>query len=573
MADNIQVLKPGTTINSRGTVYTVKTFLGSGSFGITYLATGQIRIGNVPFEVPFAIKEHFMQSCFRDKNGTTVLCTLGSKEEVELSRKDFLTEAKRLQQLCNKTKHIVKVNEAFEANGTAYYVMEYLSGGPLKASTKRQAVEYMLQIAEAVKVLHDNKVLHLDIKPSNVILKVDEDTSESYPVLIDFGITKHFDDSGRPTTTPNSKGASPGYAPIEQYDDVTTFSPTIDIYAMGATLFYMLTGKNPPNASKLCYDNKILRDSLSQARCEEFIPFITTAMAPNHNDRFENVESFKEALQKIHINSDDNLNQRYDEDSPTTVIGPQSFSRDSEELFNNNDSYDTYIPTESIISHIYKYNGPLKHIKNVEVESTLQSIILAQNTLTGRYGIVDYKDNVILPFEYNSIGLFEETPEGRGSNFTFGWRLLAPAQKNLKGDTYQCSIEILKNGSIIETHGSCNPYSQPLYPNETRPYKLIRKQILTVGNVKKTICIQQIPWGHCGLTDEKGNVIAPFIYDSIEPFSEYCSIPGPGIPQRFLGAMYRIGCDVGFFKVSDAGILFDYKRFSQETYQRLSILT
>lgn len=570
--NNIQALDPGTIISSGTTTYTIKEILGSGAFGITYLATGQIKIGNIPLEVPFAIKEHFMQSCFRNKNGTTVLCTPGSKEDVELSRKDFLTEAKRLQQLCNKTKHIVKVNEAFESNGTAYYVMEYLSGGSMKACTKQQAVDYMLQIAEAVKVLHDNRVLHLDIKPSNVILKVDEDTSDTYPVLIDFGITKHFDDSGKPTTTPNSKGASPGYAPIEQYDDVTTFSPAIDIYAMGATLFYMLTGKNPPNASKLCYDNKVLRESLSQARCGEFIPFITKAMAPNYHDRFGDVNAFKEALQKVQLNSEDNLYNDSYEDSPSTVIGPQSNSWGGKDAFNN-DLYGSHVQTESIISHVYKYGGSLKHINNAEIERVLQSIILAQDTLTGLYGIVDSNDNIILPFEYNSIGLFEEIPEGRGSNFTFGWRLLAPAQKVLMGNSYKFSIEILNNGRLMETYRADSPYTQPLYPNEIRTYGVVKKQTLNVGNVEKTIYIQQIPWGRFGLTDEKGNVVAPFIYDSIEPFSEYCSLPGPGLPQMFLGSRYRVGDDIGFFKITDDGIVIDYKRFSQETYQRLSILT
>lgn len=215
----------------------------------------------------------------------------------------------------------------------------------------------------------------------------------------------------------------------------------------------------------------------------------------------------------------------------------------------------------------------MKHINNPEVERVLQSIILAQDTLTGMYGIVDSDDNVLLPFEYNSIGLFEEIPEGRGANFTFGWRLLAPAQRALKEERYQCSIVIMGNGRIIETAEPNIPYSQPLFPDEPRTYEVIRKQILTIGNVNKTICIQQIPWGRCGLTDEKGNVVAPFIYDSIDPFSEYCSIPGPGIPQRFLGSVYRIGSDIGFFKITDEGIVLDYKRFSQETYQRLMILT
>ena len=432
--NNIQALDPGTIISSGTTTYTIKEILGSGAFGITYLATGQIKIGNIPLDVPFAIKEHFMQSCFRNKNGTTVLCTPGSKEDVELSRKDFLTEAKRLQQLCNKTKHIVKVNEAFEANGTAYYVMEYLSGGSLKASTKRQAVEYMIQIAEAVNILHDNKVLHLDIKPSNVILKVDEDTSETYPVLIDFGITKHFDDSGRPTTTPNSKGASPGYAPVEQYDDVITFSPTIDIYAMGATLFYMLTGENPPNASKLCYDNKILRESLSQARCGEFIPFITKAMAPNFQDRFGDVNAFKEALQMMQIGQNDNLGEfniqeTYVPESsgsiskkaskmllPVTVGGKWGYMDHNGKIviptrFDDACKFCDNLALVEIDGRygFIDYNGDFRINPVYEDACDFSEGLAAVEKMNGKFGFIDRNGEVIIPFIFDNImGGFSE---------------------------------------------------------------------------------------------------------------------------------------------------------------------
>lgn len=154
MDSSTQTLKSGAIVNSGKTIYTIKKILGIGSFGVTYLAIGSIKIGNVSFDVPFAIKEHFLLTCFRDKDGTSVLYTLSSKNEVELSRKDFLTEARRLQQLCNKSRYIVKVNETFEANGTAYYVMEYLSGGVFKVSSKQEAVDYMLKLSEAVQVLH-----------------------------------------------------------------------------------------------------------------------------------------------------------------------------------------------------------------------------------------------------------------------------------------------------------------------------------------------------------------------------------------------------------------------------------
>lgn len=431
---DIQALEPGTTIVSGEAAYTIKSVLGAGAFGITYLATGQIKIGNIPLEVPFAIKEHFMQSCFRDKNGTTVLCTLGSKEDVELSRKDFLTEAKRLQQLCNKTKHIVKVNEAFVSNGTAYYVMEYLSGGSLKACTKQLAVDYMLQIAEAVKVLHDNKVLHLDIKPSNVILKVDEDNLDTYPVLIDFGITKHFDDSGRPTTTPNSKGASPGYAPIEQYDDVTTFSPAIDIYAMGATLFYLLTGQNPPNASKLCYNNKTIREALSQAQCDEFIPFITKAMAPNYLDRFGDVGTFIKALRKVQIGYNENLGaldiqESYVSDScgsipievskillPVIVADKWGYMSHKGKIVipTRFDDANKFCENLAVVELEGQYgfinaNGDFR-IKPIYGDARDFSEGLAAVEKNGKFGFIDHNGEVVIPFMFDDIfwGFSEE---------------------------------------------------------------------------------------------------------------------------------------------------------------------
>lgn len=297
-------LSPGCVIFSGQQSYTIQKVLGCGAFGITYLAKGTIKIGNVSFDVPFAIKEYFIHSCYRDTDGITMRFSPTSKDLVESSKKDFLTEAYRLKSICNQSKHIVKVNETFEANGTAYYVMEYLSGGTLAPTSKRQAVDYLSQLCEAVKVLHANKMLHLDIKPGNVILKEVDDASEKYPVLIDFGISKHFDPSGAPTSSPLSKGVSMGYAPIEQYGNIDTFAPTLDIYALGATLFYMLTNDNPPNASSLCYDNSELTESLKKAGADEFIPFILKAMAPNKINRFQDIDALVLALRSIQLNPD-----------------------------------------------------------------------------------------------------------------------------------------------------------------------------------------------------------------------------------------------------------------------------
>lgn len=572
--NNIQTLTPETVIHSGKTKYIIKKVLGCGAFGVTYLATGIIKIGNINFDVDFAIKEHFMQSCFRDKDGTRVLYTPSSKDDVELSRKDFLTEARRLQQLCTKTKYIVNVNETFEANGTAYYVMEFLSGGTIKAYSKSQAIGYMLKLSEAVKVLHDHKVLHMDIKPSNVVLKEDDDTHELYPVLIDFGITKHFDSKGRPTTNPQAKGASNGYAPIEQYDEIKTFAPTIDIYALGATFYFLLTGKNPPNASKLCYDTSLLRVELENIGCEEFVSFITKSMSPNFRDRYRDIRAFIEGLNSI-VTTGQELNRDFfsgETDSPTTTT-----IKDSDNVKDCNNVHadpqssasNNHGATLVIYERICTFDNPMAHIKNPYIEGRLRSIILARNPSTRLFGIIDSQNNIIIPFEYSSIGKFSEIPVGRGENFLFGWRVVAPAIK-CESKEQSCfeGLEITSGGNIIETFYDRD--YQPIFHYEgTATIQVIKQQSFNVNNKILRINIGQSPSGQYGITDNRSNVLAPFIYDSIEPFSEYCMLPGPGIPPRFLGAKYTFGGKIGFFKITDNGILIDYVRYDLESYKYL----
>lgn len=310
-------LKIGTILKSSTQEYKIDKILGAGSFGITYLATSKVKHGNVTFTVKFAIKEHFMESCFRDTNGVFVHCTPTSQKNVELSRKDFLNEARRLQEICKYSNNIVHVNEAFEANGTAYYVMEYLDGGSPKQTDEKSAIEIIQQVAEAVSILHKNKLLHLDIKPDNIVLKSSEN-GETYPVLIDFGITKHFDEKGNPTSSPNAKGISQGYAPIEQNDVIREFAPTLDIYALGATLLYLLTGKNPPSSVKLIDPSqRELRSLLPSNVSPETRNAILKAMSPNKNDRPQSVKAF---LNDLNCNNWNSSNKQENQTSKTKPI-------------------------------------------------------------------------------------------------------------------------------------------------------------------------------------------------------------------------------------------------------------
>lgn len=171
------------------------------------------------------------------------------------SLKDFCREGERLADLCRISPHIVNVNEMFRANGTGYYVMEFVDGLSLYAYLQQHGplsekeVENLLgPIVQAMALLHEKQTTHLDIKPGNIMLSR-SNNGNLFPILIDFGLAKHYDKEGTPTSTVNVMGASPAYAPPEQYSGIRTFSPQSDIYALGATILNCLTGKVPPEST------------------------------------------------------------------------------------------------------------------------------------------------------------------------------------------------------------------------------------------------------------------------------------------------------------------------------------
>lgn len=250
-------LPAGFQLKGNERTYTIAETLGHGGFGITYRAKAEVKVGGIRMKVDFALKEFFMRDdCERQANASIVYSN-PARDRVENSRKDFINEALRLKKIGFSHPNIVGFDEVFEANNTAYYVMEYLCGqslgdyvkehGPL---TEAETVRLMQPVMEAVELLHRNRICHLDIKPDNIMLE-QEENGNIRPVLIDFGLSKHYDNTGHATSTINTFGYSEGYAPAEQYRGITTFSPAADIYALGATLWHCLTGKTPAPALDL----------------------------------------------------------------------------------------------------------------------------------------------------------------------------------------------------------------------------------------------------------------------------------------------------------------------------------
>ena len=237
------VLKPGTALE-RGK-YRIDTVLGQGGFGITYLGE-QIYLGR-----KVAIKEFFMDGvCVRDESTQAVTAPADNgKGMVERFRRKFIKEAQNIARL--KHRGIVPIIDIFEENGTAYYVMEHLSGGSLSSKVhggalpQETALRYIRQVAAALGYVHAQRMMHLDIKPANILID-DEDNA----VLIDFGLSKKYDSAGQQTST-TPVGISHGYAPLEQYKQggVEQFTPATDVYSLGATLYKLVTGSTPPEAS------------------------------------------------------------------------------------------------------------------------------------------------------------------------------------------------------------------------------------------------------------------------------------------------------------------------------------
>ena len=227
--------------------------------------------------------------------------TLGSEGGLfDKYKHKFSREARNLAGLDHPG--IVKVLETFESNGTSYYSMEYCGGGSLDALIAEhgclpqdEALKYFGQIADALGYMHGRHMLHLDLKPGNVTLRTSGEA-----VLIDFGLSKQYDDDGVPESSTTIGNGTPGYAPIEQAnyrkgDSVSSLPVTMDIYALGATLYKMLTGERPPVASDVLvnFPEKPLRD---HGVSDEVVAAIRRAMQPIPANRYQSVAAFAEAL-------------------------------------------------------------------------------------------------------------------------------------------------------------------------------------------------------------------------------------------------------------------------------------
>ena len=294
----MQHLQPNTTL--QGGKYRIERVLGQGGFGNTYVAI------NTVFDERVAIKEFFMQG-INDRDGDTGSISVSlerNRMQFDEQRDKFKKEALRIRKLSNP--HIIKVHDLFEENGTAYYVMDYVDGENLSerlkhsgmAMTEEEVSRILPQILDALQAVHDAGIWHLDLKPANIM--VDKDGQVK---LIDFGASKQFNVQKGGATTSTAISYTNGYAPREQMEqNYDKFGPWTDFYALGATLYTLLTNKRPPLPTDIDDDiseDKHLALPLPNGVSKEMKSNILWLMQTNRNKRPQSIDEFISKMKEV----------------------------------------------------------------------------------------------------------------------------------------------------------------------------------------------------------------------------------------------------------------------------------
>ena len=273
--------------------YRIEEQLASGGFGNTY------EVMNLHFEERYALKEFFMRG-INERAKRTSSINVSNRENVDMFKgqlEKFKKEARRLRKLHNP--HIVQVHDLFEENNTAYYVMDYVDGESLsnllkrtnKPLTEAEVLDLLPQILDALETIHNKSIWHLDLKPGNIMVD-----KSGKVILIDFGASKQISSTEGQTSTSTALCFTPGFAPPEQIDQkMELIGPWTDLYALGATLYNLVTNYQPPTVSEMLEPDAFVYPKPISEKTKELISWL---MKPNRQRRPQSVADVKGFLEK-----------------------------------------------------------------------------------------------------------------------------------------------------------------------------------------------------------------------------------------------------------------------------------
>lgn len=296
---NTDVLPTGYVLQSDNTDYTIHKFLGHGFFGYAYCALSQNRSTGEEKEV--VLKEFYPYRYYTRDGVQAVLMDEDDYDFVQEQKDKFIEEARIMQKLGNTDdSHIVPAFEFFESEetNTAYYVMPFYNDGSLKDSqdtgfnfSEEMAINHIVKpLCKALHIAHKAKVLHLDIKPENILLDENGDA-----ILADFGVAKQYDNENNIINTKGLQARRSMFAAPELRDgNMVKFGSQTDIYGLAASIYYLLAAPAEPHPVMDFSDqDEDLRWFLKEANCsEEFINAIVAGLQFSATSRPKNAQAF-----------------------------------------------------------------------------------------------------------------------------------------------------------------------------------------------------------------------------------------------------------------------------------------
>lgn len=536
--ENNTNLPAGYILQGKAYRYEIKKVLGQGSFGITYLASTDIELegplGKIKTSTPVTIKEFFMAD-INGRNEASVT-TGGESTLYNDYKRKFTREAQSLSQL--EHKNIVKVLEYFEANNTIYYVMEYLRNGSLDdliekkgRLTESETLTFTAQICEALKYMHSRQMLHLDLKPKNIMLN-DKDEA----VLIDFGLSKHYNEEGVPESSTTIGGGTPGYAPLEQskYRQDGTFQSTLDIYALGGTMFKMLTGQRPTEASDILNDGFDTESLKKAGVSEKIIGVIEKAMMPQKKQRYQSVNELQSAL---------DCKTPITKQSDETVITPKT-EKTSDETVVEKPKKEVVKPVpEPIIAEETEANVTNKNLKKYII---IASVIIGIVILI--LAFINFYNTYFRPIESESDFLSDTTNIEKSAKIysdepaieeEFTTQAEAQSEPEIETESYA--------GAYAEAQAGANAQSYAYA--ETRSYNKTEQEVIAEAETKYDQCSNKFSSGLAkvqkdfkyGFIDRNGELVVPLKYDYAYDFSEGLAIVRKG---KYFGYINSKGKEV-----------------------------